>query len=333
MMSSPKYSVILPVYHGGEFLARAVESLTNINSPPGGFEVIVAGKKEMMNFIPDFDFAGRGWHTIYRSGNRSEILNAACISAKGEVWVFMDDDCFCPSDWLINIEKSLLENPHAFVLGGSDCLATGASGFDLSLDVVLNSWMGTGGTRSNRRMKLGDYYPKLWNMTIRAAAAKAVALDGLGGMLIFDPAALVHEDVELVERIRKSGGKVAYAPYVRVQHSRDTTYASFVRRNMAMASICRQKSIHRAPHLALIAGIAGFPLISAASVVLPHFKTIFVFPYVLYILVALITGIKGAVQKKRVILVMLVPALIISMHFARAAGYVLSPNLQYGEAL
>jgi GT2 family glycosyltransferase len=270
-----------------------------------------------------------GWQIIYCGGKRSDILNAACASANGSVWVFADDDCVFLSDWLINIERSLLEHSDAFVLGGSDILAAGASGFDIALDVVLNSWMGTGWTRSDRRMKCGNYYPKLWNMTVIAAAAKKVALDGSDGVLIFDPALSVHEDVELAERIKKRGGKVAYAPYVRVEHSRDTTYASFVKRNMAMARICRQLGIHRAPHLALATAV----VLGVVSLILSPLKIAFIFALGLYLLAALMTGIKAAVEKKRAILVMLVPALIVSMHFTRAVGYVSSSNLQYGEAM
>jgi cellulose synthase/poly-beta-1,6-N-acetylglucosamine synthase-like glycosyltransferase len=333
MINPSRYSVIVPICHGGEFLAKAVKSLTNVNSPGGGFEVIIAGQKEMMKSIAESDLGGRGWQIIYCGGNRSEILNAACASANGQVWVFADDDCVCPSDWLINVERSLLEYPDAYILGGSDFLTDGASEFDLALDVVLNSWMGTGGTRSDRRMKWGDYYPKLWNMTVIADAAKRVALDGSGGGLIFNPAISVHEDVELAKRIKARGGKVVYAPHVRVEHSRDTTYASFVRRNMAMARICRQMGIHRAPHLTLVAVFVGAPILGVASVILPHLKIIFGFTYVLYILAALMTGVIGAIKKKRAILVMLVPALIVSMHFARAAGYISSLNFRRGEAI
>ena len=333
MINPPRYSVIIPVCHGGLFLAEAVKSLAIVNSPQGGFEVIIAGQKDMMNGIAEFDFAGLGWQIIYCGGKRSDILNAACASANGSVWVFADDDCVFLSDWLINIERSLLEHSDAFVLGGSDILAAGASGFDIALDVVLNSWMGTGWTRSDRRMKCGNYYPKLWNMTVIAAAAKKVALDGSDGVLIFDPALSVHEDVELAERIKKRGGKVAYAPYVRVKHSRDTTYASFVKRNMAMARICRQLGIHCAPHLALATAVSGVPVLGVASLILSPLKIAFIFALGLYLLAALMTGIKAAVEKKRAILVMLVPALIVSMHFARAVGYVSSSNLQCGEAM
>jgi len=63
-------------------------------------------------------------------------------------------------------------------------------------------------------------------------------------------------------------------------------------------------------------------------------KDFFCFIYGLDILAALMTGVKGAVEKKRLILVMLVPSLIVSIHFARTtAGYISSLNFRCGEAI
>jgi GT2 family glycosyltransferase len=328
----PKYSVILPVCHGGEFLKQALVSLNNVSSPTGGHEVLVVGDKKAINKISVYGCDQAKLRIVESQGKRSEILNAACAAARGSVWVFADDDCVFPSDWLINVEKSLNENPEALVIGGTDSLAAGASGFDLALDVVLNSFLGTGGTRTDQRMKCGEYYPKLWNMIVIAAAAKKVTLDILCAKLIYDPTLFVHEDVDLVKRIKKQGGKVVFAPYVRVEHSRDTTYTEFVKRNKLMARISGQKGIHRAAHLALAAAFGGIPLSIIASVMFPMLKILFVLIYGFYILAAFATGVKGAVEKRRMILVMLVPALIVSMHFARAAGYVSLSEFQNGEA-
>lgn len=321
MIHPPRYSVILPVCHGGEFLAEAVRSLADLRSPGGGFEVIIVGEKEKMKNNAGFDFNGHGWNVVECGGNRSEMLNAACAGARGDVWVFSDDDCIFPPDWLIKIEKAIFENHDAQVLGGTDFLAPGASGLDAALDIVLNSWMGTGGTRFNKRLKAGAYYPKLWNMTVMADAAGRAAPDHPGSRRIFNPALCVHEDVDLAERMRVRGDKVVYAPDVRVLHRRDTTFVDFFKRNMEMARVCRRKGIHRLPHLLLAAGLAGFPVLIALSLVAPALKILFVI-YGLYLAAVAVTAIKGAVLKRRAVLIILIPGLIVAMHMARAVGYI-----------
>jgi GT2 family glycosyltransferase len=321
MIHPPRYSVILPVCHGGEFLAEAARSLAVLRSPGGGFEVIIAGGKDKMKNMDGFGFTGRGRRFLVCEGNRSEMLNAACARARGDVWVFSDDDCIFPPDWLAKIEKSIREKPDASILGGEDFLAPGASGLDIALDIVLNSWMGNGGIRSNKRLKAGAYYPKLWNMTVMADAARRAALDHPTSQRIFDPSLFVHEDVDLTERMKSRGCKVVYAPDVGVLHRRDTTCADFFKRNMEMARVCRQKGIHRFPHLLLAAALVGFPVLIALSLVVPAFKILFII-YGLYIAAAAVMAIRGAALKRRAVLMILVPGLIVAMHIARAVGYI-----------
>ncbi|MDI6742844.1 MAG: glycosyltransferase [Smithella sp.] len=322
MIHRPRYSVILPVCHGGEFLAEAVRSLTVLCSPGGGFEVIIVGEKEEMKHMAVFDFTGHGWSLVECGGNRSEILNAACAKARGDVWVFSDDDCIFPSDWLVKVEKSILDNQGVSVLGGTDFLASGASGLDVALDIVLNSWMGNGGIRYDKRLKAGAYYPKLWNMTVMADVARSAALGHPDSpQRIFDPSLFVHEDVDLTERMKARGGKVVYAPDACVLHRRDTTFVDFFKRNMEMARVCRQKGIHRFPHLFLAAALVGFPALIALSLVVPAFKILFII-YGIYIAAVAVTAIRGAVLKRRAVLIMLIPGLIVAMHIARVVGYI-----------
>jgi len=329
MMNHPQYSVILPVCHGGKFLADALTSLKAVNPPGAGFEVIITGKIEKMKNSNISYFSEPDWRIVECGGNRSDMLNAACAVARGNIWVFSDDDCIFPLDWLVQVEKSIQENPAASILGGADVLIPGASGFDVALDVALNSWIGTGGTRSDKDIKAGGYYPKLWNMTVTADAAKRAALDYPKSAWIFDPALSVHEDVDLAERIKNLGGQVVYAPHVAVLHSRDTTFIDFLRRNMDMARVCRQKGIHRWPHLFLAAAIIGAPVLLALSLVASASKILFIV-YGLYIAVVGLIGLKGAVLKKHAVLIILIPGLIILLHFARAVGYVSAPKLYHG---
>jgi hypothetical protein len=67
-------------------------------------------------------------------------------------------------------------------------------------------------------------------------------------------------------------------------------------------------------------------LLGVASAIAPLFGTIFVWAIGAYGAVICLTGIKGAANKKRKVLVLLVPALLMALHIARAAGYILPPR-------
>ena len=329
MDKQPMFSVILPVCHGGRFLESALSSLQNVIPPADGYEVIVPGESKIARDVFN-RYARPDWLLIESQGHRSYALNAACEAARGQYWVFSDDDCMFHSDWLLKIEQSLKDFPDASALGGSDILGMGAGNFDLALDVVLNSWIGTGGTRANRSFKAGRYYPKLWNMCIRTTLARKVALCGPEGRLIFNPGLQVHEDVDLIERIKAQNGKVVYAPSVRVGHSRDTDFKAFLARNATMASVCRKTNIHRMPHFMMTIFFAGLALLGIAAIFSPRIMPAFLLMAGSYLSVVVGTAVCGAWQKKSITVLMMVPVLLISLHLARTYGYVF-PVRSQGE--
>ncbi|MGB5218000.1 MAG: glycosyltransferase [Smithella sp.] len=321
MDKQPMFSVILPVCHGGRFLESALSSLQNVTAPADGYEVIVSGESKIARDIFD-RYAKPDWSLIESQGHRSNALNEACEAARSQYWVFSDDDCVLPADWLLKIERVFVDNPGVAVIGGSDVLAQDASDFDNALDVVLNSWFATGGTRSDRSFKAGGYYPKLWNMCVRATLARQVALDGPEGRLIFDPGLQVHEDVDLIDRIEAQNGKVVYAPSVWVEHSRDTNFKAFLARNAAMAAVCRKAGIHRLPHFTMALFFAGLALLGIASIFSPWITPVLLFMAGSYLAAVVLTAICGAWWKKSLSVLMVVPVLLISLHLARTFGYV-----------
>lgn len=318
----PKYSVILPVCHGGRFLHTALSTLARVTVPHGGAEVLVVGDSPDALAPEATGESGPQFRFLKNSGSRSAALNAACSAARGEIWVFADDDCAFPADWLLRIERALHDHPRAAVIGGRDELPAQAGLFDRALDHTLNSFVGTGGIRTSAGFRAGRYYPKLWNMTIRADAARRASDESAW----FDPDLAVHEDVELIERIARSGAEVAHVPEVVVGHYRDTTFPSFFLRNLRMARVCRERGIHRRAHLALAAFFAAVPLAGLAATAWPALAPLFILPCAGYGAALGATGFASAWKSRRPALSVLVPALVFALHLARAIGYCLAPN-------
>lgn len=313
----PKYSVILPICHAGKFLHEALETLSKATSPHGGFELLVVGDSPDMKIAKDATVLTSRAIFIRHGGSRAAALNAACAAASGEIWVFADDDCVFPQDWLLRIERTLENHPEAAVVGGRDQLPKDAALFDASLDHALNSFAGTGGIRNDFSIRAGQYYPKLWNMIVRAEAAIRVSF----GHDIFNPNLCVHEDVELVDRIIKSGGQVLYEPEIVVGHFRDTNFSSFFFRNLHMAQVCRAKGIHKRAHCAALCYFVAILLTAATAPFLSVSAWTFGVLSGSYATLLGVTGLAAAWRSRRPALGLTVPTLILSLHAARAIGF------------
>jgi GT2 family glycosyltransferase len=286
------FSIILPVCHGGAFLSAALDSIRKLDYPPEQVEVIV---KE--------------------GANRSASLNAACAEARGKWLAFADDDCVLGADWLKRLRAVTEREPDAGMIGGVDELVTDGSAFDLALDSVLNSFWGTGGLRRGAGVRAGRFYPRLWNMAIARDAIAPM------GPRVFDEGLDVHEDVELAERIRKAGRRIVFAPDWRIGHRRDTTYRSFVRRNFGMGKVSGQHGIHRLPHSVLAAFAVGMPLLVFGSWIMAPLRPALTVAAAAYGAVLLLCAVAGFVRARNSKVLAIIPALLVSCHFARGAGY------------
>jgi len=258
------FSIILPVVHGGAHLEDALRSLDDMEFDAARFEVLVAG--------PNSDYGSRAvmermdresskcfLYIPVGSGRISRLLNAACRSARGDYWVFVDDDCEFPPDGL-KILENIIQRENTFgILGGQDRLK-GGSAFDGALDIVLNSFLGTGGLRRGRGIRGGKYFPKLWNMVApREVALSAAGGEGTEGLKVFDESLDVYLDVDLAGRIEASGRRILYTPEFVVWHKRRTNFRSFFRRNAAMAGTSRMLGVHRLAHCVLACAVLGIP--------------------------------------------------------------------------
>ena len=254
--------------------------------------------------------------------NRSKKLNAACRLAHGRVLVFADDDCIFFPDWLQKIHNAFEQEPDAGVVGGLDELMKSGSAFDLGLDYVLNSFLGTGGVRRGSGFRVGKYYPKLWNMAVPRKVALDVSLNGKNGVLhVFNESLIVNEDVDLGERIEQVGSRIVFAPDVRVKHCRDTTFGSFVQRNFNMARICRRLGLQQFPHIILAACTLSLLALALSSFFFEPLRKMFLICLGGYTLLLITGGIRGFLCTKKKLLIAIVPSLLVGLHFARGLGY------------
>ena len=326
------FSILLPVCHGGKFLHQCLCSLRDIDFPHDRFEVLVAGFKddeESKNIVESE--AGLAAYSVrylaYPEMNRAGLLNQACSAAKGNTLAFADDDCVFFPDWLTKLEYALNHKNNIGVIGGEDCLIGDTSSFGLALDHVLNSFLGTGGVRKGQGSRIGKYFPKLWNMAIPRDVARSVALRNEKAYVhIFNESLNVHEDVDLVNRIERSGKQVLYAPEVRIGHYRDTTFTSFFHRNMGMARACKDLGVHHIPHIMLASFVLSITVLAVLSWILPPLRNVLGIVTGTYVAVLLFSAFGGFRHTKRWSMFFMVPVLLASLHIARGLEYLFPWN-------
>ncbi len=311
MSSEIDFSIILPVCHGGVLLRETLDSIRQLDYPRERFEVVIAGREEVPSAGAPYPMRTISVDTA----NRSAALNAACAAARGDWLAFADDDCLIRPDWLRTLAAVIAREPGAGIIGGVDELVTDGSAFDLALDHVLQSFLGSGGLRRGKGVRTGRYYPRLWNM----ALSRGVTTSLLTG--VFDETILVHEDVELAERARTKGFRIVFAEELRIGHRRDTTFRSFVRRNFRMAVVAGRFGLHRWAHSVLAAAVLAMPVLAVASPVQPMARVALAAGVAVYAVMILGVSIQGAWKRRRLAVLAITPALLASCHLARGTGF------------
>lgn len=327
MSKELKFSVILPACHGGNFLKNALRSFGGQEVPRESFEVLIAGPDddEDLRHIVESESAYTNINFKYIGVvrlNRSAQLNAAISQARGHLLVFADDDCVFLPDWLYKVGNVFERETNIGAVGGLDRSGDNEPPFNIALDYVLNSFLGTGGLRRSQGPRVGKYYPKLWNMAILREVALDVAIRSQeGSSQVFNETLDVHEDVELIDRIEKTGKQIIYAPEIIVIHSRDTTLSSFTIRSFNMARTSRRVGVHRLPHISLAAFALGMITLTIASIISEPLRIVLAGISAIYITILAVSALGGFMRSRQFPVVIYVPLLLMALHFSRGLGY------------
>lgn len=321
------FSIILPVCHGGRFLRDGLESLRGMEFPRDRFEVLVAGSgddNESRGIVETE--SGRSGHVVKYIGcggrNRAGRLNAACSEARGAILAFADDDCILVPDWLKKIETAFVKGPDIGAIGGTEIPGSDEGAFGLALDVTLNSFVGTGGVRRGAGLHAGMYYPRLWNMAAPRRVAEEVALGSRDGrMQVFKESLAVHEDVDLMSRIGRSGKRIVFMPELQVKHRRDTNFLSFIKRNFAMARVSRSIGIHRFAHGALSAFTLCVFILSLSSMLYRPLQPALLVMMAGYLVPLTVVSLQGLRKTGRIAVSAIIPFLVMALHASRGIGY------------
>lgn len=218
-MSSPKYSVIIPVYNRPGEVEELLASLTKQTYT--NFEVVLVedGSKETSQSVYEKYSSQLNIQYFFKpNSGPGPSRNFGFTKAKGDYLVVFDSDCVIPPEYFLIVDRHLARE-HLDVWGGPD---RGHGDFTLlqqAMAYSMSSVLTTGGIRGSKK-SVGSFQPRSFNMGM-----SRLAYEKTGGFK-FDRYA---EDIELSIRAGKMGLKVGLIAQAFVYHKRRATLRQFFR--------------------------------------------------------------------------------------------------------
>ena len=216
-MSSPKFSVIVPVFNRPQEVQELLESL--VRQSVKDFEVIIVedgSQTPCEKIVDQFRDRLRIQYIYKPNSGPGPSRNMGYSHANGSYFVVFDSDCILPPTYFESVEEGLTE----FDLdawGGPDQAHEGFTLVQRAMGYTMSSVLTTGGIRGGKR-RLGWYQPRSFNMGISRKVFEAT------GGFKFDRFA---EDIEFSIRIRNAGFRLGLIEKAFVYHKRRTTFSEF----------------------------------------------------------------------------------------------------------
>lgn len=212
-----RYSVIIPVYNRPDEVDELLQSL--VSQSLKDFEVIVV---EDGSSVPCEDVVNKYRDKLdvhyYSKPNSGpgQTRNYGAERSKGEFLLILDSDCILPEGYLQAIEDEL-HKEEADAFGGPDRAHDSFTRVQKAINYAMTSFFTTGGIRGGKK-KMDKFYPRSFNMGVRAEAYRA--LGGFSNMRF-------GEDIDFSIRIFKAGYRCRLFPEAWVWHKRRTDLKKF----------------------------------------------------------------------------------------------------------
>jgi GT2 family glycosyltransferase len=306
---STEFSIIIAVTHSLEDLELCLSSLEKLDFPSENFRVALvdchvtpglqeffAEKLRNYNFsvtalsLPGNPRPGPDW---LHDAQLNEARNYAVQRIPGKYYVFTEDDCILPPDWLRKFEAALTDETGA--IGGPDFLPEGMGWFPRALDWILGSFFGTMGAKRGKVLNEEWYYPRKENTLIPASV-----FDRVGH---FPEEMIFGAEIEMAKRIRDAGYRITYLPDNFVLHRRITTFTRLLKRNALMSSekVKRQEEqgvFHKSPHFFVFLAVAALVLVGLLSLAIGPARSLLAVLIAIYIAILIYAAVSSMIHSR-----------------------------------
>ncbi|MBN1561081.1 glycosyltransferase [candidate division KSB1 bacterium] len=319
-------SVIVPSYNRKDEIEALLTSLEEQELGVDKFEVIIVddGSSDGTDsWLYNFSKNSRLHINFVRQDHQGPgaARNLGMLAARGDLFIFIDSDCLAPPDWLKLIKKTFDEDPTMRAFGGRDDARADFPPLLLAINYSMTSFLTTGGLRGSRRKRLAKFYPRSFNMGMHRKLYEKIG--GFG--------ALRHgQDIELSNRILKSGEKVVYIHDAVVYHKRRTSLRTFFRQvfNWGVARINLYKidsSMLEPLHFAPAIGFWFILIFTLAALIFPAVFAVWKYFALIVLVAVFLSAVDAAIKWKNLRTGLLVPIVMP----LQVAGYGLGFSLAF----
>lgn len=317
-----KYSLIIPVYNRPDEVDELLESLCRQTHKDFEVLVIEDGSQNKCERIVECYQSSLDVRYFYKENSGpSPSRNYGAERSRGEYLLILDSDCVLPPGYIQAIDEELARRD-ADAFGGPDRAHESFTPVQKAINYAMTSFFTTGGIRGGKK-KMDKFYPRSFNMGVRAEAYRA-----LGG---FAPMRF-GEDIDFSIRIFKEGYACRLFPEAWVWHKRRTDLKKFFKQvhNSGIARINLYKKhpeslklVHMLPAvftvgvalllLLLLVGLVLFAVPSCATAA-PWVTAVAVAPLLCFVLLIFIDA---SVQNKS----SYIGLLAVGASFVQLVGY------------
>ena len=322
----PHISIIIPTRGRKVSLKEGLLSLTHLDYPGNGYEVIVIddgstdGTVEMLVKMQKSLPYPLQYGSLKEKNGISAARNLGMQIAKGQIFVFTDDDCLFEKRWLTSLLGPFSSNKVGAV-GGLDKAPEEATFFSKCVGYLFTSFVGTGGLRAGNRFRVGRYYPKGCNM-----AVLKVAIDKVGG---FDEYLAPGEEIDLGYRIERAGYQIKFVPGAFVWHKRKTTLKAFLQKIFKLGYTRvvlarKHRGLLQIGHMIPFIGVLTVFSLLILSLIFPEALKILIFMLSGYLLILLFSGVQALFRIRDIRALFIIPLLIILHHSTHGTGFLIA---------
>jgi len=291
MTETPKVSIIIPVKPGGQVIALA--GVRGVDYPAPFIEVLVAEGRQP-----------------------SRQRNLAVAASAGDILYFLDDDSKVLPRFLRKAVRNFQE-PEVAAVGGPSLTPDSDSLLQHSFAMAFASAFGSGGMR-NRYRQAGEIRVTcdreliLCNLSFRRETFLAH-----GG---FDERLYPNEENELLEKIRRGGGRLIHDPDIFIFRSQRPSLRAFCRQLFCYGRGRGEQTVLSGV-LKPITFIPSFFLIYLLLLPLMH-KHVYYLPLLCYLISTVIITIYEGIKSRRPLSALLLPVVFPIFHLCYGFGVI-----------
>jgi glycosyltransferase involved in cell wall biosynthesis len=215
MTHSPLFSIVIPVYNGGDLFKRCLRAIRQSHFADWELVVVDDGSTDGSDRLAG-QFGARVLKTKGRLGPAA-ARNLGAQAARGHYLYFIDADCELHPDTLTNIAQICQADPGLDALFGSYDDAPGAANFIAQYKNLFHHYV-----HQNSKEAASTF----WTGCGIIKRSRFLALGGFDLQRYRRPAI---EDIDLGYRLKQAGGRIRLARHVQVKHLKAWNFFSLLK--------------------------------------------------------------------------------------------------------